>query len=237
MRSIVVSAACVLAIGCSSDAGDDPAPFDNGPQAPSGINGPPAAPPPAGAAALAYPVGPYGSDLGSIAENFSFLGWNAPLDRDYATGDLEEVTLARLYDPDGQTMMTTPAGNQVPVQLTLVMISATWCNPCREEQRWLRDNGKYAEYAEKGVQFLGLILEDINAGPAQPKDIASWGKTFDIEYPLALDPAKKSGVWFTGDAIPLNMIVRARDMQITWKILGSDPEGMLDEADSQLADL
>ncbi len=223
-------------LGCGgSDSQVTGGPFHSGGDPASGMNAPEQP-----ADTLPYPAGPYGVDIGSTVQNVTFYGWNAPGAAGYDPAAVEQVTLARWFNPDaspgvpGTKTMTASDGSEVPVKIILINIGGLWCPPCRQENADIRDLGLYDEYSKKGVQILGVLIEDINGDPAKPKDIKTWGNMFDILFPLVADPGHKLGPFFTGDAIPMNIIVRASDMKVVNKILGLDTAGMFASIDDEL---
>jgi thiol-disulfide isomerase/thioredoxin len=79
---------------------------------------------------------------------------------------------------------------------------ATWCPPCREETPLfvaLQD-----EYRERGVQFVGLAIDDLEA-------VQTFVDTYGVEYPVligdidAVDVSRRLGNRFSG--LPYTVIV------------------------------
>src|SRR5262245_31566741 len=107
-------------VGCSSsdlggEEGGGAASRDEGPLGPVA---------PADVAAPLYPAGPYGSGVGAVIADMSFLGWRDPVAAGYDTNALETIRLSDFYNPDG-------AGSDV--KLLLLNASAVWCGVCRWE--------------------------------------------------------------------------------------------------------
>jgi len=160
-----------------------------------------------------YPAGPYGTGVGAVIENLSFLGWRDPVAAGYDTALLETITFGDFYDPTGTRL-----------KLIVVNASAIWCAYCQAEMRDMKTNGTDAEYREKGVQVIGTLFQDGQARPAKPDDLAVWGSlsAHSITFPLLLDPALKLGGYFTSDATPLNLIIDATTMRIVRAVMGYD---------------
>jgi hypothetical protein len=166
-----------------------------------------------------YPSGPYGTAVGSVLENYAFLGWRDPVASDYDPAKLETVRLSDFYDPDGRS----------GIKLLWINASAVWCSVCKAEMRDIKQAGVNATFSAKGVQLIGTLFEDNEAGPARPSDLKLWGELPDhaIDFPLLLDPGFKLGAFFTSDATPLNLLVDASSMRcwtppwVTHRITGS----------------
>jgi hypothetical protein len=149
-----------------------------------------------------YPDAPYGSRAGATIENFNFLGWKSPKDAAYDTSKLEQVSLSQFYDPAGQE----------GVKLLVMTSTAVWCSACKQEYKDM--TGSISSYEGKGVRFLGALFEDDASNPAKPSDLVLWAKSFDVQFPFALDPDLKLGAFFDVEATPMEMIVDAKTMKI-----------------------
>lgn len=178
---------------------------------------------------VVYPAGPYGTEVGSVVENYELLGWKAPAAANYDVGAFETVSLADLYDPDGSK----------GIKLLFINSSAVWCSVCNAEFAYMKSAGTYAEYRPKGVEFISTLFEDAAnpPKPAKPSDLAGWGSKYDVQFPMQLDPGFKWGRFFTADATPMNLIVDARTMVIKEKILGGDIKGVLAKIDYHLSQM
>ena len=54
-------------------------------------------------------------------------------------------------------------------------------------------------------------------------DMVNWGATYQVQFPFAVDPGFKSGVYFDRAATPMNMLVDARTMKILVLVTGYSP--------------
>ncbi len=210
-----IAAAACFALGCSSS----PLPGEpGGTSTPSGSSDgdPPALAGPTSTLA-SYPAGPYGTVRGATIANFSFLGWRHPDVANYDADQLETVRLSDFYDPDGHT----------GVKILAINASAVWCVVCRGEYQDMATKKIYATYHPQGVEILGTLFEDALYYPAQARDLHNWGvpTTYDVKFPLVLDPGFKLGAFFDSDATPLNMLVDVRTMTIVQVQMGYDPTG------------
>ncbi len=66
-------------------------------------------------------------------------------------------------------------------KLTVVDFWATWCKPCISSIPKL--NSIYKEYAEKGIQIIGVNVD----GPRNSSKVKPFAKSLDIQYPVVLD--------------------------------------------------
>lgn len=218
MLSVVrrLSLALVM-LGCSSE-----------PLEPAGTHAPPGSgsedpPPPSPAfdaepvaptTPVAYPSGPYGRTKGATIQNLRFLGWRNAAAAGYDPTRLEVISLSDFYNPDGSK----------DVRLLALNASAVWCTVCRAEYRHLERDGIHAKYRPKGVEILGVLFEDADFNPARPSDLVVWGgpEAFDTPFPLVIDPAFKTGGYFSSDATPMNMLIDTRTMEILDITMGYD---------------
>ena len=207
----------LVMLGCSSEPLDGDSPSDTPPGNEPGLP-PPAdtskAQPSAPAAAVPYPSGPYGRTKGAIIQNLRFLGWRNAAAAGYDPARLDVISLSDFYNPDGTK----------DVRLIALNASAVWCTVCRAEYRQLERDGIYAKYRPKGVEILGVLFEDADYEPARPSDLVVWGGPdgFDVPFPLVIDPAFKTGGYFSSDATPMNMLIDTRNMEILDISMGFD---------------
>jgi hypothetical protein len=160
----------------------------------------------------AYPAGPYGTIRGATIENLSFTGWRHPDAAAYDVAKFETVRLSDFYDPDGHT----------GVKLLAINASAVWCGVCRSEYQDMNKTAVYSTVHPKGIEILGSLFEDSQYYPAQPRDLHNWGvpTSFNVKFPLVLDPGFKLGAFFDSDATPLNLLVDVRTMTIVQVTMG-----------------
>jgi hypothetical protein len=205
--SSLIGAACFV-FGCSSS------PLSGDPAGSESSNAAAGAAPALGPTTTfaAYPPGPYGTVKGATIENLSFTGWRHPDAAAYDTNKFETIRLSDFYDPDGHT----------GVRLLAVNASAVWCGVCRAEYQDMSDTQVYSTVHPKGVEILGTLFEDSQYFPAQPRDLHNWGapSSFDVKFPLVLDPGFKMGAYFDSDATPLNMLIDVRTMTIVQITMG-----------------
>ncbi len=170
-----------------------------------------------------YPAGPYGVEKGSVVANYQLLGWHEPVARGYDVGQFEEVSFADFYNPDGTK----------PYKYIFLNSSAVWCSVCNAEFGQMKAQGTWAQYKPKGVVFISSLFEDGSnpPKPATPTNLANWGQTYAVEFPMMLDPGFRLGEFFTADATPMNLIINTRTMVIEEKILGGNLPAILSKLD------
>ncbi len=217
------AAAIVIAAGCSSPA-PTPVPgfVDNTGQA---------------AAAIAYPAGPYGVGVGSVIDNFDFLGFP---DATVNASTRTPIKLSDFYNPhafDKTYMPASPAeddrlfpassgyamaGKAKPTVL-LIDIACVWCVPCNEEAKTILP-AQHALYSECGGEFL-LDLHDSNTPgtTATFSNLTNWTKSYKVNYPAVIDPEFRLDALFSVSAFPNNVIVDTTTMKIVAKFAGEVP--------------
>ena len=190
LRLVVVFAAG-MAFGCDAN---DPAPPRSKPSHVDASDG--------------YPAGPHGVTVGAIVANISWEGWVAPKESEFDPAVFETISLSDYYDPDGE----------MGYRAIFVNASARWCSICKIEQSHIRE--QHNLWNPKGVVFIEALFEDAGSGPATVNDLVAWGKTYQVEWSLVLDPTNKLGRFFDRSASPMNMIINAKTMEIRDIITG-----------------
>jgi len=89
---------------------------------------------------------------------------------------------------------------------------ASWCGPCRAEQRDL--NGLYARYAPRGVVFLGVDMRDGDAAAR------AYQSDFAVAYASVADPDEAISALYNV-AAPPTLVVIDRDGRIVDRFLGT----------------
>jgi hypothetical protein len=206
MGGLVFFAMAGVSLACSDYEGSPQVAMSPGPELPdAGYRAAPAA-----FEYVSYPAPPYGTVSGATLENLAFLGWRSP--RDYqmscnsrnAPPPLEPISFGDFFDPDGSK----------DIELVMLNVSAVWCSVCRSEFRLFQQQQTHATYRARGVEFIGVLFEDANHEPARPTDLACWSHAFEVSFPMLLDPAFKTGRYFSSDATPMNLVIDARSMKI-----------------------
>ena len=220
MRKLVLSGICVLAstlaFACSSGKSQQAGAFDNGTAGSAnggaGGSGGQASTGGAGGSSQAapYPDGPYGYNVGdTLGPDQTFYGYPNPQKANFG-GDLQPIKLSDFYDPDGSK----------GIKVILFDVGAVWCQYCRQEESEILSKGYYATYKPKGAEFFSVLFEAADGSPSKPSDLQTWTKTYQSDYPNAIDPGFWFGHFFNSNAAPLNMFVNARTMKIIDEQLG-----------------
>ena len=164
------------------------------------------------ALAAQYPAGPYGHQLGSTIQDYTFTqGLRKPKDVDYAADDTTMTPIA-LHD------FYNPTGDKSRPRVLLLTESALWCSACMAQAEGAMTD--YKDWHPKGAEYFELVFEDDNFLPAQPKDLTTWTNAYALEYPCAVDPLLQLGVFFDTSAAPFNMVIDLSNMKITYASVG-----------------
>jgi hypothetical protein len=186
------------------------------------------------AAAVAYPAGPYGVGKGSIIADLTFVGYaNAVVKNDA----MDYISLHDFYNPHGRDASWQPAageaddrlfpagspygeGKKKPTVLA-VDIASRWCGPCNEEAKCQLPEHHRVYGACGGGLFLQLQDGTTQGVAATPKDLYTWSvKYYKEDFPTAIDPEGRLGVYFAANAFPQNLIIDLTNMQIVEVIAG-----------------
>lgn len=160
-----------------------------------------------------YPAGPYGYQEGDTVTAYTFQGVVDPstiASQSATAGMMKTISLAEYYNPDGDTSKP---------RFMLVTASARWCPVCQEEAQDMQE--KWAQWNPQGVEFLTTIFEDDQYNPATSVDLYKWAHTYDLHYPVAIDPQLKLGPFFDQSAAPFNMVIDLRTMKIRYGKTGA----------------
>ena len=194
-----------------------------------------------------YPTGDIGTGArtsmspsatpGQRISNFAFTGYAASDLTPLVTGGTPQPTtinLAHFYNPDGQPIPNVIGG--VPVKLIHLTVAAVWCGPCNQETdfisgaNWTGANTSVppaafaAELAPLGVVFVQALSDGPNVGTgATISDLNGWITHHNNDFTSMLDPGVQNlGVFFDAAAVPFNMNIDARSMEILSSELGFD---------------
>ncbi|MBL1081650.1 TlpA family protein disulfide reductase [Streptomyces actinomycinicus] len=69
-------------------------------------------------------------------------------------------------------------------KVVVLNVWGSWCGPCREEAQYFAKVSK--QYADKGVQFVGINTRDTSTTPA-----LAFEKEHGVQYPSLYDPTGK----------------------------------------------
>lgn len=153
---------------------------------------------------LAYPSGPYGLGTGQILPDLVLSGYHD------GTGSWTTVSTRDFYDPTGAR----------GVHALLVVSSAAWCSPCREEAKDLVD--LYATtYRARGARFLGAMIESESGAPATRSTVDLWVAYAKTNFDIVADPSQK--LFRSGASLPFNFVVDPRTMKIVKAWSGTEP--------------
>jgi thiol-disulfide isomerase/thioredoxin len=143
-------------------------------------------------------------------------------DTNFVTGSDGISTVAKgERDAAPELSGETLEGEQLDVadfkgKVVVLNVWGSWCNPCRAEAKYFAKVSE--EYADQGVQFVGINTRDTSTGAA-----LAFEKDFGITYPSLYDPTGKLMLRFkkgtlNPQAIPSTLILD-RDGKIAARTL------------------
>ncbi|MFD6324666.1 TlpA family protein disulfide reductase [Streptomyces sp. NPDC058442] len=132
-------------------------------------------------------------------------------DTNFVTSDEGISTVARgeratAPDLSGETLEGEPLDvADFQGKVVVLNVWGSWCNPCRAEAKHFAKVSE--DYADQGVQFVGINTRDSSAGSA-----LAFEKDFGITYPSLYDPTGKLMLRFekgtlNPQAIPSTLIL------------------------------
>jgi thiol-disulfide isomerase/thioredoxin len=189
----------VASLALFSACGGEEDPMDDPPDA--GGGGTPDADP---GTARAYPDGPYGEGTGDTIRN---LSWVAYVDTE-ADSDIDPFN----EEPQLFDLSQYYRGNDPEAKVIMINAAAGWCGPCMNEAAHFEE--LRSVYEPLGARFVSGIFEDADGLPADEAFVLYWGNQFDLTIPAAVDSLFQLGAYFDVNAMPMNMLVDAHNMEI-----------------------
>lgn len=153
-----------------------------------------------------------GATPGNRVPNVRFLA-HANLDtstKTAATGDLTPVQLSDFYDPTGTKF-----------RIIRIVVGALWCGPCNQEADFIVANKIPETVAPDGAVLISALTEGPSPGtPATQLDLETWITKHALNVTTMLEGDNKLGALWLQDAIPENITIDARSMEILSKEAG-----------------
>lgn len=154
----------------------------------------------------------YGLNRLDIYPNAKIQGY-----RDGKGGTMEwtDLSMQDYFDPTGER----------GVYAILVIVSAEWCGPCKEEAKDLP--GFYTStYKPRGAKFLTAMIENSSGKPADKAVVDRWVKTYGTNFDIGADPEGQTMLPKTDPkwGIPRNYIIDPRTMKIARVNSGTNPD-------------
>ncbi len=145
----------------------------------------------------------------------------------FAVGDTFSPTMV-LRDCDGAEV--TLGELMCGKALTLIDLSAGWCEPCKEQALTI-DEEIYEPFKDQGLQVVSIIFQSEDSGIATSQTCAEWRDAFELTSPVLTDPffnlngGVKAMFDAAGGAAPVNMLVD-ETFQIRYVHSGEKPVGL-----------
>lgn len=153
-----------------------------------------------------------GATPGNRVPNVRFLAHNN-LDtatKTASSGDLTPVQLSDFYDPTGTKF-----------RIIRVVVGALWCGPCNSEADFIVANKIPEAVAADGGVLISALTEGYSSGtPATKLDLETWIGKHALNVSAMLESDNKLGALWLQDAIPENITIDARSMEILAKEAG-----------------
>jgi hypothetical protein len=213
LKHLPIAALLLFAPGCANVAPED---IDQNAEAVSGCK------------QNQYPCGPFGTTVGSTIANLQLDGksdsnGNGIID----TADTERpFALADYFNPHD---------HKKDPKVLAIVTCAIWCGPCNlEAANDLNPLMQGYLTANAPVVLLGALEQSQTYQPATIQNLNQWAARYKPDYPLVIDPSQSLMPYI--NAFPTYLVVRTRDMQITYLHEGSDAAGLKAAIDAVLAE-
>jgi hypothetical protein len=207
----------LLSLGLFASACTTAAPTAESPQAVSGCD------------KNDYPCAPYGTTVGSVIADLQFQG-KTDSNGDGTVGADDAVTtfdFTQFYNRNWRRA-------DLPKVLA-IDVCAMWCGPCNLEARDTL-NPLASGYRSSGapVEILSALAQDRGGNPATLRNLDQWDQVYLPTYDTVIDPT--GTLLVDGQVFPTFIVVRTRDMQITYASEGDDVSGFKSAIDAVLAE-
>ncbi|HEY1958109.1 MAG TPA: hypothetical protein VGH28_20960 [Polyangiaceae bacterium] len=169
---------------------------------------------------------------GNRIANYGFTGYPASDVTQVTPGTTATIHLSQYYDPQQKGIPGIIGG--VPIKIIHLTVAARWCEPCNMEtdfiagQNFTGQNTGGASFASElaplGVVFVQALDDGTTVGTgATVSDLNAWIGDHKNDFSTGLDPGNAQlGVFFDAAAIPFNMNIDARSMEILSADVGFD---------------
>ncbi|MGH7469980.1 MAG: TlpA disulfide reductase family protein [Longimicrobiales bacterium] len=97
--------------------------------------------------------------------------------------------------------------------VVLLNVWATWCIPCRKEIPELQ--ALHQEYSARGLQVIGVSVDDGNADG----DVRAFVRNYGVTYTILRDPAENVTAMFFIPGVPATFLID-RTGKVAWRHLG-----------------
>jgi hypothetical protein len=171
---------------------------------------------------------------GNRIQNYAFTGYPATdTNQIDITAGTKTVHLGDYYDPQGKGVPGIIGG--VPIKVIHLTVAGVWCGPCNEETDFISGanftgaNTSGASFATELAPLGVVFVQALDDGPvtgvgATISDLNSWiSQKHHNDFTSTVDPGNANlGVFFDAAAIPFNMNIDARSMEILTSEVGFD---------------
>src|SRR5262249_36463972 len=140
-------------------------------------------------------------------------------------GALGELCVKDLFDPDGKK----------GINAIIINTGAVWCGMCRAESSNL-PTLLAGSAGKAGVNVAVLVYEDGSRQPATTDVALAWKQQWGLTSPLISVLAGPEAT-FVGTALPSNVLVNPRTLEIVSKHQGGDGSIPMQEAETLAAKL
>jgi peroxiredoxin len=90
--------------------------------------------------------------------------------------------------------------------------STLWCAPCQTLAEKAEET--HAEFADRGLEYLSLLSQNMNFEPPTLEDIQIWSDRFELTSPVLMDGENWTGNFVAGNSGFPRLVIIGPDMRI-----------------------
>lgn len=174
------------------------------------------------AKSLTYPAGPYGKDVGSVADNHSFqVSFYDPF---FSCKSMKDQKLDGALGTRTITFEDLYKGSALcvdkPVKLAFFAITAGYCGTCQSELKTLAQKAAAGEIDSRVIFINAVIATTVQTEKPDANFLWNAVSSYNMNFPQIADTSRTLRGYFTESSIPMNLGIDLTTMKVVYKKVG-----------------